>query len=68
MIDIHTHILPHFDDGAKNSDMSAAMLKAEAGQGVDTVVLTSHYYGKKRSPSVCMARVFINIRILQQLL
>lgn len=51
MIDIHTHILPHFDDGAKNSDMSAAMLKAEAGQGVDTVVLTSHYYGKKRCPA-----------------
>lgn len=51
MIDIHTHILPHFDDGAKSSEMSAAMLKAEAGQGVDTVVLTSHYYGKKRSPS-----------------
>ena len=51
MIDIHTHILPHFDDGAKNTDMAAAMLKAEAGQGVDTVVLTSHYYGKKRSPS-----------------
>ena len=51
MIDIHTHILPHFDDGAKNTEMSAAMLKMEAGQGVDTVVLTSHYYGKKRSPS-----------------
>ena len=51
MIDIHTHILPHFDDGAKNTDMAAAMLKAEAGQGVDTIVLTSHYYGKKRSPA-----------------
>ena len=51
MIDLHTHILPRFDDGAKNTDMSAAMLKAEAGQGVDTVVFTSHYYGKKRSPS-----------------
>lgn len=51
MIDIHTHILPRFDDGAKNTDMSAAMLKAEAGQGVDTIVLTSHYYGKKRCPS-----------------
>jgi protein-tyrosine phosphatase len=51
MIDIHTHILPHFDDGAKDSAMSAAMLKAEAGQGDDTVVLTSHYYGKKRCPA-----------------
>lgn len=56
MIDIHTHILPHFDDGAKNTEMSVAMLKAEAGQGVDTVVLTSHYYGKKRSPSEFIER------------
>ena len=51
MIDIHTHILPHIDDGAKDTEMSIAMLKAEVKQGVDTVVLTSHYYGKKRSPS-----------------
>ncbi len=50
MIDIHTHILPHFDDGAKDTATSLAMLNAESGQGVDTVVLTSHYYGKKRSP------------------
>lgn len=50
MIDIHTHILPHIDDGAKDTDTSAAMLKAEWEQGVNAVVLTSHYYGKKRSP------------------
>lgn len=50
MIDLHTHILPHIDDGAKDTEMSAAMLKAEKKQGVDTIVLTSHYYGKKRSP------------------
>ncbi len=51
MIDIHTHVLPHIDDGAKDTEMSVAMLKAEAKQGIDTVVLTSHYYGKKRSPA-----------------
>ncbi len=51
MIDIHTHILPHIDDGAKDTEMSVAMLKMEAKQGVDTVLLTSHYYGKKRSPA-----------------
>lgn len=51
MVDLHTHILPHIDDGAKDTEMSAAMLKAEKKQGVSTVVLTSHYYGKKRSPA-----------------
>lgn len=51
MIDIHTHVLPHIDDGAKDTEMSVAMLKAEAKQGIDTVVLTSHYYGKRRSPA-----------------
>ncbi len=50
MIDLHTHILPHIDDGAKDTAMAVAMLKSEIAQGVDTVVLTSHYYGRKRSP------------------
>ena len=29
MIDIHTHILPRFDDGAKDSETSVEMLKRE---------------------------------------
>ncbi|MBR2646104.1 MAG: hypothetical protein IKD47_00890 [Clostridia bacterium] len=50
MIDIHTHILPHIDDGAKDSQTSLEICLAELAQGVDTIVLTPHYYGKKRSP------------------
>lgn len=50
MIDLHTHILPHMDDGAKNSATALEMLDMEIAQGVDTVVFTSHYYGKNRSP------------------
>ncbi|MBQ9113333.1 MAG: hypothetical protein IJY05_00205 [Clostridia bacterium] len=56
MIDMHTHILPHIDDGAKDSTMSAFMLKKEAEQGVSAVVLTSHYYGKKYGPSHFLER------------
>lgn len=56
MIDMHTHILPHIDDGAKDSTMSAFMLKKEAEQGVKTVVLTSHYYGRKHGPSRFLER------------
>lgn len=50
MIDIHTHILPQIDDGSKNVETSLKMLEAERAQGVKEVVLTSHYYGRKRSP------------------
>ncbi len=50
MIDIHTHILPRFDDGAKDMDTAEKMLRAELEQGVHTVVLTPHYYGKRFSP------------------
>ena len=43
-VDFHSHILPGMDDGAKNSEMSLAMLEKEKEDGVDTFVLTPHYY------------------------
>ncbi len=50
MIDIHTHILPGIDDGAKDTEMSLQMLRVQREQGVDTVVLTPHCYRKKELP------------------
>lgn len=50
MIDLHTHILPGIDDGARDEEVSGKQLKSLSEQGVDTVVFTSHYYGRKRSP------------------
>ena len=47
MIDLHTHILPGVDDGAKTAQQSIAMLQAEFAQGVNTVVLTPHYYPER---------------------
>ena len=44
MTDLHTHILPGMDDGAADLEQSLAMLRAERRQGVDTVVLTPHFY------------------------
>lgn len=43
MIDIHTHILPGIDDGAKNEEVSLDMLKAEWNAGVRQVYLTPHF-------------------------
>ena len=49
MIDLHTHILPGMDDGAKDVDMSLQMLRMQREQGVHTVALTSHFYPSKES-------------------
>lgn len=56
MIDSHTHILPRMDDGAKSSEQSIAMLRAEAAQGVDTVVLTPHFYAAREKLSDFLER------------
>lgn len=55
MIDLHTHILPAIDDGASDAEESSALLEALSRQGVDTVVLTPHYYGRRRN-----VRSFLN--------
>ena len=42
MIDIHTHILPGLDDGARDMDDSLAMAEIALKSGVHTVAATSH--------------------------
>ena len=48
LIDIHNHILPGIDDGAKSLDDSIAMIKAFAELGINNYVFTphimNHYY------------------------
>ena len=56
MIDIHTHILPHLDDGAKNTRMSVAMIESLQQQGATTVVFTPHFYGRRTSPDEFITR------------
>jgi len=50
MTDLHTHILPGMDDGAKTVEESLQMLRTERSQGVDTVVLTPHFYRDQENP------------------
>ncbi len=44
MIDIHNHMLPAVDDGAKNNEVALSMLKEAVNQGVEHLVLTPHLY------------------------
>ncbi|MBY7144612.1 tyrosine protein phosphatase [Virgibacillus sp. NKC19-3] len=43
MIDIHSHILPGVDDGAKTESDSIAMAKAAMDDGIDTIIATPHH-------------------------
>lgn len=51
MIDLHSHILPHMDDGSKSVEMSCSMLRTMAEMGIDTVCATSHYYADQNEIS-----------------
>jgi len=44
MIDIHNHMLPAVDDGAKDEKMALSMLKEAVDQGIEQLVLTPHLY------------------------
>ena len=44
MIDIHAHILPGVDDGAKNEKMTEEMLARAGDAGISAVICTPHVY------------------------
>ena len=55
-IDIHAHVLPGVDHGAKDWDMSLEMLAKSARCGVKTVIATPHYLPWKKgvtAESIC---------------
>lgn len=56
MTDLHTHILPGMDDGAKTVEESLTLLRIERDQGVDTVVLTPHFYPQREGINGFLAR------------
>lgn len=43
MIDLHSHILPGIDDGAKDLNTSIEMAKQAVNQGITVVAATPHY-------------------------
>ena len=57
MIDIHSHILPHIDDGAEDVNEAKAMLTMQSGAGVNALYFTPHFY-----PDKCKIDVFLENR------
>ena len=51
-IDIHTHVLPGVDHGAKDWETSLKMLAKSARCGVNTIIATPHYLPWKKGVTV----------------
>ena len=43
LYDIHTHIIPHVDDGADTIEITKKILQMEYNDGVQTIFATSHF-------------------------
>ncbi|MCR5792365.1 MAG: hypothetical protein K6G65_04280 [Lachnospiraceae bacterium] len=50
--DIHSHLLPGVDDGARNLSMTEKMLTMAIEQGCDRIYFTPHYVPGKRNASI----------------
>ena len=56
MTDLHSHLLPGIDDGAKTLADAVAMLKMQQADGVRTVCVTPHFYPGRETPDEFLAR------------
>ena len=52
LYDIHCHILPGVDDGAKNTDIALELIEREMEAGVETIILTPHFRKEMFEPSM----------------
>ena len=71
MIDIHCHIVPNIDDGAKNLDEALEMSKIAYNEGIRKIINTSHYHPsfdyKKGKELLASVKDFNNILKLNNL-
>ncbi len=51
LYDMHSHILPEFDDGAKSVDASLMLINSLKKQGIKNICLTPHFYTNQLSYS-----------------
>lgn len=65
LIDIHCHILPKIDDGAKSVEEAVNILKEARRQGITRMIVTPHYRPDMFEPA--MKRVLFSYRNLRDL-
>ena len=46
-IDIHSHILPGLDDGARSEELSLRMLKMAEDDGITDIIATPHFHYRR---------------------
>jgi len=64
-VDIHNHILPGVDDGAKDWKMSEKMLKMAYEEGIRKMIITPHYH--KRFKKVPAEELMCELKKLQEI-
>lgn len=57
--DVHCHILPGIDDGAKNLEQAKEMFETAYEEGIGTIIVTPHNYVSHRSASPDIIRELI---------
>ena len=63
MIDLHSHILPGIDDGAKDAERSLELVRELASQGVTDIVATPHFI----TDTIYMSPRAENAKLLKEL-
>lgn len=56
VIDVHSHILPGVDDGARDGKSSARMLRIASQEGIDAIVATPHFVSGMDKEKVLLIR------------
>lgn len=56
VVDFHSHILPHVDDGSSSLQETISMLQLEAKQGISRVIATPHFYAQHDTPEQFLER------------
>lgn len=66
LIDFHTHILPHMDDGSKSTQESLHMIRTEAEHGVFCIAATPHFYAERDNPESFLKKRKERIQTLRE--
>lgn len=56
LVDLHCHILPGIDDGAKDTDMSMQLLEQELASNVAGICFTPHFYYERTTLDEFLAK------------